>query len=54
MEAGSFAIYYSEDNFRLWNELTIKLNTFVKNPALQNEDALLTLYHNFICVFETK
>lgn len=41
-------------NEKLWNELTIKLNTFVKNPALQNEDALLTLYHNFICVFETK
>lgn len=41
-------------NEKLWNELTIKLNTFVKTPSLQNEDALLTLYHNFICVFETK
>lgn len=41
-------------NEKLWNELTIKLNTFVKSPALQNEEALLALYHNFICVFETK
>ncbi|XP_055640846.1 26S proteasome non-ATPase regulatory subunit 13 [Toxorhynchites rutilus septentrionalis] len=41
-------------NEKLWNELTIKLNTFVKNPALQNEDALLALYHKFISSFETK
>lgn len=41
-------------NEKLWNELTIKLNTFVKNPALQNEEALLALYHNFITSFETK
>lgn len=41
-------------NEKLWNELTIKLNTFVKSPALQNEESLLALYHNFICVFETK
>lgn len=41
-------------NEKLWNELTIKLNKFVKSPALQNEEALLALYHNFICSFETK
>ncbi|XP_065074305.1 26S proteasome non-ATPase regulatory subunit 13 [Ochlerotatus camptorhynchus] len=41
-------------NEKLWNELTIKLDTFVKTPTLQNEEALLALYHNFICVFETK
>lgn len=39
---------------RLWNELTIKLNTFVKHPALQSEEALLALYNNFIASFETK
>lgn len=41
-------------NEKLWNELTLKLHTFVKNPALQNEEALLALYHNFITSFETK
>lgn len=41
-------------NEKLWNELTIKLNTFVKHPAHQNEEALLALYHNFITSFETK
>lgn len=41
-------------NEKLWNELTIKLNTFVKSPVLQNEEALLALYHNFITSFETK
>jgi 26S proteasome regulatory subunit N9 len=40
--------------FRLWNELTIKLDTFVKNPKIQNEQALLQLYSNFIQSFETK
>lgn len=41
-------------NEKLWNELTIKLNTFVKHPALQSEDSLIQLYHNFISTFETK
>uniref|UniRef100_A0A1L8DT85 26S proteasome non-ATPase regulatory subunit 13 n=2 Tax=Nyssomyia neivai TaxID=330878 RepID=A0A1L8DT85_9DIPT len=41
-------------NEKLWNELTIKLGTFVKHPALQNEEALLQLYHNFLSTFETK
>jgi 26S proteasome regulatory subunit N9 len=40
--------------FRLWNELTIKLDTFVKNPKIQNETALMQLYTNFIQSFETK
>ena len=42
------------NNFRLWNELTIKLDTFVKNPKIQNEQALMQLYTNFISTFETK
>lgn len=41
-------------NEKLWNELTIKLQTFVKTPTLQNEDDLLKLYHSFISSFETK
>lgn len=41
-------------NEKLWNELTIKLNVFVKHPVLQNEDSLVQLYHNFISSFETK
>lgn len=40
--------------FRLYNELTIKLDTFVKNPKIQNEHALMQLYSNFIQSFETK
>lgn len=41
-------------NEKLWNELTIRLITFVKHPALQSEESLLPLYHNFISSFETK
>lgn len=41
-------------NEKLWNELTIKLKTFVKHPAIQNEDSLIQLYHNFISSFEMK
>jgi len=41
-------------NEKLWNELTIKLLTFVKHPVLKNEKALLELYHQFITSFETK
>lgn len=39
---------------KLWNELTIKLNTFVKNPLVQDEKSLQQLYNNFISSFETK
>ncbi|XP_059619234.1 26S proteasome non-ATPase regulatory subunit 13 [Phlebotomus argentipes] len=41
-------------NEKLWNELTIKLQTFVKHPSLQNEEALVQLYQNFLSTFETK
>ncbi|ALC47806.1 Rpn9 [Drosophila busckii] len=41
-------------NEKLWNELTIKLITFVKHESLQDETALLQLYQNFIATFETK
>ncbi|KAJ6637415.1 26S proteasome non-ATPase regulatory subunit 13 [Pseudolycoriella hygida] len=41
-------------NDKLWNELTIKMITFVNHPAFQNEDSLVQLYHNFISSFETK
>jgi len=41
-------------NEKLWNELTIKLTTFVNHPTLQSEDSLIQLYHNFISSFETK
>ncbi|CRK87907.1 CLUMA_CG001694, isoform A [Clunio marinus] len=41
-------------NEKLWNELTIKLSSFVKNPKIQNEKALMQLYSNFISTFETK
>jgi 26S proteasome regulatory subunit N9 len=50
-EWGTIEELYNE---KLWNELTIKLDSFVKNPAVQNEDELLQLYHNFISTFETK
>ncbi|KAH8346837.1 hypothetical protein KR059_000568 [Drosophila kikkawai] len=39
---------------RLWNELTIKLVTFVRHESLQDETALLQLYQNFLSTFETK
>jgi len=41
-------------NEKLWNELTIKLHVFVKNPKIQNEAALMKLYTDFISSFETK
>lgn len=41
-------------NEKLWNELTIKLVTFVRHESLQDETALLQLYQNFISSFETK
>ncbi|CAO1436699.1 unnamed protein product [Diamesa hyperborea] len=41
-------------NEKLWNELTIKLDTFIKTPSIQNEKDLMQLYTNFIASFETK
>lgn len=41
-------------NEKLWNELSIKMTSFVKHPTLQSEERLLPLYHNFISSFETK
>ncbi|KAH8268278.1 26S proteasome non-ATPase regulatory subunit 13 [Drosophila bipectinata] len=41
-------------NEKLWNELTIKLITFVRHETLQDETALLQLYQNFLSTFETK
>lgn len=41
-------------NEKLWNELTIRLLTFVKHPALQNEASLMPLYKEFLSSFESK
>lgn len=41
-------------NEKLYNELTLKLDSFVKNPKMQNEQTLIQLYTNFIQSFETK
>lgn len=40
--------------FRLWHQLTLKVEEFVKNPALHKGDALIQLYNNFIYVFENR
>ncbi|KAL6433126.1 hypothetical protein ACFW04_006407 [Cataglyphis niger] len=39
---------------RLWHQLTLKLETFVKNPTLQQGDNLVQLYVNFLSTFESK
>ncbi|KYN44726.1 26S proteasome non-ATPase regulatory subunit 13 [Trachymyrmex septentrionalis] len=39
---------------RLWHQLTLKLETFVKHPVLQQEDNLVQLYVNFLSTFENK
>lgn len=39
---------------RLWHQLTLKLETFVKHPALQKGDNLIQLYVNFLSTFESK
>lgn len=39
---------------RLWHQLTLKLETFVKNPVLQKGDKLVELYVNFLSTFENK
>lgn len=52
--AEEFSRFEELYNEKLWNELTIRLVAFVKHPALQSEESLLPLYHNFISSFETK
>ncbi|XP_078051217.1 regulatory particle non-ATPase 9 [Augochlora pura] len=39
---------------RLWHQLTLKLETFVKHPSLAKEDNLIQLYNNFLSTFENK
>ncbi|KAK2171052.1 hypothetical protein NP493_1108g00022 [Ridgeia piscesae] len=41
--------YYTK---RLWHQLTLKMQTFVKNPVFAQGDGLVKLYHNFISDFE--
>ncbi|XP_035738229.1 26S proteasome non-ATPase regulatory subunit 13-like [Vespa mandarinia] len=41
-------------NKRLWHQLTLKLETFVKHPLLQKNDNLIQLYINFLSTFENK
>ncbi|KAL0274678.1 UNVERIFIED_CONTAM: hypothetical protein PYX00_002748 [Menopon gallinae] len=41
-------------NKKLWHQLTLKLEQFVKNPALHKGDSLIQLYKNFISVFENR
>ncbi|XP_074109913.1 regulatory particle non-ATPase 9 [Cotesia typhae] len=41
-------------NKKLWHQLTLKLETFVKHPALQKGDSLVQLYKNFLSTFENK
>lgn len=40
--------------FRLWHQLTLKLERFVKHESLQKGNNLLQLYNNFIHAFENK
>ncbi|KDP30362.1 hypothetical protein JCGZ_17091 [Jatropha curcas] len=39
---------------KLWHQLTLKLEEFVAQAVFKAGDALIQLYHNFICDFETK
>ncbi|KZC10356.1 PREDICTED: 26S proteasome non-ATPase regulatory subunit 13 [Dufourea novaeangliae] len=41
-------------NKRLWHQLTLKLETFVKHPTLSKGDNLVQLYVNFLSTFENK
>ncbi|KAJ8874120.1 hypothetical protein PR048_024961 [Dryococelus australis] len=41
-------------NKKLWHQLTLQLETFVKHPSLQTDGKLIDLYNNFIQVFENK
>lgn len=40
--------------FRLWHQLTLKLETFVRTPELQKGEQLIDIYNKFISTFETK
>jgi len=52
--AGEWAQLEELHNKKLWHQLTLKLETFVKNQSLQKGNNLLQLYNNFIHVFENK
>ncbi|XP_066991424.1 26S proteasome non-ATPase regulatory subunit 13 [Anabrus simplex] len=52
--AGDWAQLEELYNKKLWHQLTLKLETFVKHPSLQKGDNLIQLYNNFIQVFENK
>ncbi|XP_014218731.1 26S proteasome non-ATPase regulatory subunit 13 [Copidosoma floridanum] len=41
-------------NKKLWHQLTLKLEVFVKHPTLQQDEALIELYTNFLATFESK
>ncbi|GBP73727.1 26S proteasome non-ATPase regulatory subunit 13 [Eumeta japonica] len=41
-------------NKKLWHQITIKLEQFVKHPSLQTGDNLIQLYNNFLTTFENK
>ncbi|OWR52614.1 26S proteasome non-ATPase regulatory subunit 13 [Danaus plexippus plexippus] len=41
-------------NKKLWHQLTLKLQEFVKHPSLQSGDNLIQLYNNFLTIFENK
>ncbi|KAF7995951.1 hypothetical protein HCN44_007918 [Aphidius gifuensis] len=41
-------------NKKLWHQLTLKLEVFVKLPSLQESDNLVQLYKNFLSTFENK
>ncbi|XP_020279106.1 26S proteasome non-ATPase regulatory subunit 13 [Pseudomyrmex gracilis] len=52
--AGEWAQLEELYNKRLWHQLTLKLETFVKHPVLQQGDNLVQLYTNFLSTFENK
>lgn len=41
-------------NKRLWHQITLKLLKFVKSPQMEQDEAILNLYENFIAEFENK
>ena len=41
-------------NKKLWHQLTLRLDEFIKHPALLQGDALVKLYQNFIVDFENR
>ena len=52
--AGECAQLEELHNRKLWQQLTLKLETLVKNQSLQKGNNLLQLCNNFIHVFENK